>query len=327
MAHHMYENDSMLSVGATPWHKLGTTLKEPPKSGLEALELSKTNWTVSRKPMFLEDGRKVLVNAPDAGDAPKQWASIVRDDTNEILGVVGPNFREYQNHQMAALFDPMIQDKSLTIETCGSLFNGRRVWMLGKLAGPDLLIDTNDVVARYLMLAHGHDGNFAVRFGYTPIRVVCYNTMSMAVSDDRSQLMRCLHTASLDDNLKLLRDAFCKADAMFELTADQFRNLAKRGVNRTDLREYARLVVKADVDQTKWTTHERKTIGEIVGMALEGKGNHGRNWWHAYNGVTEWTSWSKGRKQANRLDSVWFGDSAAINQQALSLALEMSQSA
>jgi phage/plasmid-like protein (TIGR03299 family) len=163
MAHQIHEHDSMISVGKTPWHGLGTTLVTPPKSAAEALQLSGLAWTVAKRAMFLDDGRPVQVKTvyESARDRVSVPGAIVREDTNEILGVVGGQYLPYQNADMAEMFDPLIKDGSVAIETCGSLFNGRRVWMLARFQsehGSSMTIRDNDEVAKYLLLAHGHDG-------------------------------------------------------------------------------------------------------------------------------------------------------------------------
>lgn len=325
MAHNLFENDSMLSVGEVPWHGLGTTLQVPPATAAEALQIAKLDWTVTKKAIYLEDGTQVRITDDAAHDSKKgSYGAMVRDDTGDILGVVGPSYLPFQNAKMGELFDPLIQDGTVTIETCGSLFNGRRVWMLGRFGTEDMTIADGDVVRKYLLLAHGHDGSFAVRFGFTPIRVVCHNTLSFACKDEASRLVRCLHTSNLANNLTTLRDAMVKADEVFELTAEQFRVLVSRGVSRTDLREYARIIVEAEQSDSKWTASQRKSIGQIIGAATEGRGNNGQNWWHAYNGVTEWLTWERGRKQDSRLSESWWGTGAKKNAEALELAMQMS---
>jgi phage/plasmid-like protein (TIGR03299 family) len=314
MAAHIYSDDSMLAVGETPWHGLGVTLQEAPKTSREALRVSGLDWEVERRAMFLDNGTQVGIIDDGAHDSKKGYhAAIVRKDNGRILGVVGPHYTPLQNAAMGEMFDPLIADGSLSIETCGSLFNGRRVWMLGRFKGEDMTIAQSDTVRKYLLLAHGHDGSFAVRFGFTPIRVVCNNTLSLACGEkSKSRLVKCLHTRSLESNLQVLRDAMVTAEEAFELSAEQFRLLAARGVSRASLREYARIVVGASEDATKQTASERKAIGQIVGAAIEGRGNSGANWWHAYNGVTEWVTWERGRKQDNRLNETWFGKGGVL---------------
>jgi hypothetical protein len=196
--------------------------------------------------------------------------------------------------------------------------------MLGKLCnGSAQITGPDDTVNRYLMLSHGHDGSMAVRFGFTFIRVVCWNTLSLAHSQHSSKLVKCLHTSSLKTNLEALRKALSVGDEVFELTAEAYRKLARSGVSRASLREYARIIVGAKEDSAHWTGQQRDKIGRIVGMALEGKGNRGQTWWDAYNGATEYLTWSAGRNKHNRFNSLWFGSAANTNRDALDLALEM----
>lgn len=323
MAHNLMQNDNMLAVGAAPWHGLGVTLATPPASAREALETAGLNWTVRKAPMYLEDGRAVKVSGAVSKRNNGSPGSIVRQDTDEILGVVGPSYVPFQNSQMADIFQPLVADGTITIETAGSLFNGRRVWMLGRF-GHDTLIDNHDSVAKYMLLAHGHDGQFSVRFGFCPIRVVCWNTLSAAIASDESKLVRCLHTSGLQQNLETLRNAMQVGEETFELTAEQYRKLAQKGVNRNDLREYARLVIDADSDAGKWTRPQAEKIAAIVENATSGKGNAGSNWWHAYNGVTEFVCHQATRSAERRLSEAWWGEGKAMSAKALSIALQLS---
>lgn len=324
MAHNIRENDNMIAVGARPWHGLGTTLEVAPSTGKEALELAKLDWTVTKQPIYLSDGRQVRLADSVAKAVNGAYGAIVREDTQEMLGVVGPGYHPYQNQDMASLFDPIIQDGTVQIETCGSLFNGRRVWMLAKfLKGRQYIGDSSDTVDRYLMLAHGHDGLLAVRFGFTYIRVVCWNTLSLAVKSNQSSLLKCLHTTNLKTNLEQLRNAINASDETFELTADQYRRLVQRGVTRASLREYARVIVKADEEEKNWTKSQQDKIGKIVGAAMDGRGNHGRTWWDAYNGATEYLTWQASKTSQTRFNNLWFGSAYTTNVEALELALEM----
>lgn len=324
MAHNLMQNDSMLAVGKRPWHGLGVTLAEAPKTAQEALEIAGCAWMVDKEDLYLGNGRRVQVTGSVSAGNDGLPGAIVRRDTQEILGVVGPAYTPFQNHEMAALFEPLVASGELRIETVGSLFNGRRVWMLGKFGSNAQIDNGGDEVAKYLLLAHGHDGQFAVRFGFTPIRVVCWNTLSAATKKgDENKLIRCLHTSGLKGNLDTLRGAMVAAEQVFELTAEQFRALAQRGVNRTDLNEYARQVVDAPTEYYKRTNPQKQKIAAIVENAMHGKGNRGANWWHAYNGVTEYVSWQAGRTKDRRLSEAWFGGGADTNREALQLALQM----
>lgn len=324
MAHHIYGNDNMLAVGQAPWHGLGVTMATPPASAAEALQIAGLNWEVKKEPLYTGDGTRVVIAGPANTKKNGEYGVIRRQDNQDMLGVVGPGYVPLQNADMGELFQPLIADGSVSIETCGSLFNGRRVWMLARF-GQNEVIEAGDEIAKYLLLAHGHDGTFAVRFGFTPIRVVCYNTLSAASQSEESRLMRCLHTSGLADNLTVLRNAMQLGEQVFSLTAEQYRKLQRTGCNHSDLREYARIVIEAAEDSKEWTAADAKKIAAIVENAKFGRGNSGAlNWWSAYNGVTEFICHQAGRKQDNRLDSAWFGDGKAVSSRALSQAITMS---
>jgi phage/plasmid-like protein (TIGR03299 family) len=307
--------DTMMWTGKTPWHGLGKELATPPASGREALVAAGLDWDVELKDLRLTESNTAVTHK-----------AVVRADRNEVLGVVGPGYRPYQNSQMAKLYDPLIQDGTVSIETAGSLQDGKRVWMLGRLKGDMDITGTGDIVRKYLMLAHGHDGSLAVRFGFTPIRVVCANTLSAAIGDDKSTLIKCLHTTNLDNNLKTLRNAMVAADETFELTAEEYRKLAARGVSRVELKEYCRIIHEIDkeTDANPWTSQQRAKVRETQASAVEGTGNDGRTWWAAYNGATEWLCHQHGRNQETRLNNAWLGGGPAWNAKALELALQMS---
>ncbi len=323
MAHNILANDHMMAVGTAPWHGLGTTLQEAPATAQEALRVAKLDWTVRKAPMFLEDATPVKVSGAVSCRNNGLPGAMIRQDTGEILGVVGPSYVPFQNSDMAEIFQPLVAEGVIRIETAGSLFNGRRVWMLGQF-GADTVIDRNDTVKKYMLLAHGHDGQFSVRFGFCPIRVVCWNTLTAAVGSNESKLVRCLHTSGLQQNLQTLRDAMQVGEETFELTAEQYRQLAARGVNQTDLREYARVVIDADAESSKWTRPQAEKIAAIIENAKSGRGNTGSNWWHAYNGVTEFICHQSSRKADRRLSEAWWGEGKNLSHKALGIALQMS---
>lgn len=130
MAHEILENDQMFSVGITPWHGLGNVLDNPP-SIEEALQKANLNWTVSTLPLFCELPVPPVSVGRFTRKAPRMYEvthrAVHRDDTHEILGVVGPNWTPLQNIDAFGVFTPLVEDKSLLLESAGSLKNGRRV--------------------------------------------------------------------------------------------------------------------------------------------------------------------------------------------------------
>jgi phage/plasmid-like protein (TIGR03299 family) len=315
------EIESFLGVGEPPWHDLGITLDNPPSIG-EAIKLAGLDWTVTTEEIFLANGQKV----PDA-------RATVRTSDGSVLGVVGPRFRPLQNADAFRFFDPIISAGDATIETAGALKKGRRVWILAKIAGDPIEIVRNDPVQAYLLLAHAHDGTLAVHVGFTPIRVVCQNTLSASLSHEDSHLIRVRHTAKVEETLNEVREIMNVSRRVFEATSEQYKLLASRDINTEDLEKYVRLVVLGKIEVVDLSEEEeekgRRVVDKILPLFDGGTGNDlpgvAGTWWAAYNAVTEFTSHIRGRSQDTRVDSLWFGPSKTMSQNALSLALEMSE--
>jgi hypothetical protein len=160
--------------------------------------------------------------------------------------------------------------------------------------------------------------------------------MAMAHGDKASKLLRVRHTNKTVDTLTIIRDTMKVLNAEFEATTDQFKLLAKLQVKASDLKEYIRLVFKPQVVQTIESMgieaedadgRADKLYNKILPLFEKGRGNDlpgvAGTMWGAYNAITEFTTWERGRNMDNRLDSLWFGDSANVNQRALQVAAKM----
>jgi phage/plasmid-like protein (TIGR03299 family) len=197
--------------------------------------------------------------------------------------------------------------------------------VLAKLNRDPLVVAAGDEVEKFILLSHGHDGSLAVRVGFTPIRVVCANTLALSHGHAASKLIRCKHTKDLHQNLENIREVMNLANQEFEATAEQYRLLARKSINQADLKKYVQRVLKVDGDEA--STRTKNTVEEIIGLCESGRGNTlpsvSGTYWTAYNGVTEWLSYQRGRSASNRVDSLWFGPSAETNKVALDTALAM----
>lgn len=332
MSHELEIQDGqakMFYVGETPWHGLGVKLNQPPTVE-EAIITAGLDWSVNLRPIYCqpsEDGFEQL-----------KWNATVRSDNHKVLGVVGPTYKPLQNKEAFTWFNPFVESGMVTLETAGSLREGKRVWILAKVAGDPIEVVKGDTVERFVLLSNGHDGTMAIRCGFTPIRTVCANTLATAHGDKASKLLRVRHTDKAKSTLEIIRDTMKVVNAEFEATAEQFKTLAKRQVNATDLKEYVRLVFKPQVIQTieeanipvsdkEKDGRADKLLNKIIPLFETGRGNDlpgvAGTLWGAYNSVSEFVTWERGRSQDNRLESLWFGDSAGVNQRALQMAMKM----
>lgn len=157
--------ETMFSVREVPWHGLGTVLDNPLTSK-EAIVAAGLDWNVVKKDVFV-DG----VKAPG-------YVANVRDSDNSILGLVSNRYTIVQNSEAFEFTDSLV-DEGLTYETAGSLRNGKQIWLLGKLPKDSIL---GEDLEPYVCFTNTHDGTGAVRVCMTPVRVVCNNTLNLALS-------------------------------------------------------------------------------------------------------------------------------------------------
>lgn len=175
MAHMIMETDQMFSVREKPWHYEMTKdhvrlIQEAPNSE-EAIVAADLNWNVISTPVYQENG--LLIPG---------YKANVRDKDNSVLGIVSGRYRIVQNKEAFSFTDALIGETEfgeVRYETAGSLCNGKKVWLLAKMPTRKIL---DDDVEPYICFANSFDGSGAVQVCATPIRVVCANTMNLALN-------------------------------------------------------------------------------------------------------------------------------------------------
>lgn len=321
MSHEILAKDSMFSVKEVPWHALGVVLPAAPTVE-EAIIAAKLNWEVGTKPLFT------------AEKLPVPALATYRKDDGAILGVVGTSYKPLQNIEAFKFFQPFLDTREASFETAGSLKNGQRVWVLAKINREDSVIvsKSDDRVSKYVLLSNSHDGTLAVRVGFTPVRVVCNNTLTMAHDGKASQLIRIKHTGNIVENLEKVREIMDVANSQFEATAEQYRFLASKEINAKDLEKFVKIIFATKKQKEEATSIEEMTsgarvMGDIKNLFETGMGNDlpgvKGTYWAAYNAITEYVQYNRGNDTASRLDSLWFGTGNTINKKALETALIM----
>jgi phage/plasmid-like protein (TIGR03299 family) len=305
--------EKMMFVGATPWHGLGNQLDEAPSIG-EAITAAGLDWEVGLKDLQTVDG--VLVS----------HRATYRKTDGSILGVVGPRYIPLQNQDAFDWFQPFLDAGECNLHTAGSLHSGQKVWVLAQLNRDNSEIVKGDEVCKFILLSNSHDGTTAIRVGYTPIRVVCVNTLAAAHHNKASKLIRIRHTRSSKNNLDNVRDIMDNINAEFEATADQFRFLASKSFHQNDVRLYVKTVLGIEgTPDGDIKTRTRNIMDEILAL-IEGPKQSAAGvrgtYWAAYNGYNEYLNYNKGRTTDNRLDSLWFGQNANDNLKALNVAMK-----
>lgn len=315
MAH---EVETMMYAGETPWHGLGTKLEGQSLTDIgQVLKAAGLDWQVEKVKM---------VTADTGQHIPNKHATRRMSD-GSILGVVGDRYTVLQNHEAMGWFDPWLQGGQAVMETAGALGEGSRVFMLAKLNLKPIEIAPDDAVEKYILLSHSHDGSLSLRVGFTPIRVVCNNTLALAHKDHASSLIRIKHSRSIHENLNNIQEVMNLADQQFEATAVQYRRLQQTSVNRNDIAKYLKQVMAVGKDESVTSGKMANILTDIWGFIEGGKGNDRPGVrgtaWGMYNGMNEWLNYGRGSSSETRLSSLWYGPNAKLNDKALACALEM----
>ena len=185
MAHNI---GKMFYFGEIPWHGLGTKL-EKPATIEEAISAGGLDWTVSMQPLVL---------AGEHQSAVPQRQAIVRDDVlpgqpGRVLGAVHPNFKVLQNRDGAALFDSLFGKGASVYHTGGFLKKGEVVWLMAKLP-KSIVLPGEDKLDTYLLFSNSHDGTLPIDIRLTTVRVVCNNTLTLALrKKDQAHVFRREH--------------------------------------------------------------------------------------------------------------------------------------
>jgi phage/plasmid-like protein (TIGR03299 family) len=328
MSHEITDKDSMLSVNETPWHKLGVVLENAP-SAADAIKIAGLDWTVGLKDLYTIEGQKV----------PNKATYNVAN--NNLLGVVGPNYVPLQNADAFNWFNPFIQEGLATIECAGSLKGQKIVWILCKISGEPIQVQEGDTVSKYILLSNSHDSTHAVKVGYTPIRVVCNNTLSMAHSKGTSTLLSIRHTKSLNLTLTKVREMMDVINREFTATEEQYRQLAQTNLDPVEISQYIKVTLDLVDKDNNLSTRASNILTEVTNLVFTGKGNCGRTAWDAYNGITEYLTFNKStrlrdtdnisesgksvRRDSSLLYSNNLGTNKLINVRALNNALALSR--
>src|ERR1017187_10148426 len=312
---------AMMYVGEVPWHHLGTKLDQP-ATAHEAITAAGLNYLVELKPLKTNDGN----------DVPSRKATV-RSDTNQVLGVVGNSYLPVQNFQAFGFLDAVVADGGLRYHTAGALGRGEKIWMLAKLPGQIQVKNSADIVDKFLLLSNAHDGSAALRVYFTPIRVVCQNTLSLAESRSQGQGVSILHKGDLQAKIKEAQQVLGFATRFYDDAEERINRLASYYPSQAQLSAYFKEIYP-DPEEDKDKTRAVNIRQELQRLFEDGIGHDvpeiKRSGWVAFNAVTEFVDHVRPGRGTNdaerasrRLDSIWFGSGARLKQKAWNLALEM----
>lgn len=203
--------ESMFYVRQAPWHGLGVRVEEAPSSQ-DALRLSGLDWQVVQQAITTTEG------VPIPG-----YKANLRDTDHQVLGVVTDRYRVVQNAEAFAFTDGLLGE-GVRYETAGSLQNGRKIWLLAKL--PDKYIIEGDQIDPYLVFSNSHDGSGSIKVAMTPIRVVCQNTLNLALSSAK-RVWSTIHVGDLAGKMTEAHNTLLLAEKYMGQLGLEFSRLSK----------------------------------------------------------------------------------------------------
>jgi len=313
--------NSMAYAGAVPWHGFGTKLTKRMTSE-QALSAGGLDWEVKLTDVraVKEDGKEIEC---------EENRAVVRLDNDSVLGVVGTSYVPLQNKEAFGFFDTAITERKAIFETVGALGRGERVWMLAKVEGSDFSVLPDDAIQPYLLLSHSHDGSSCVRAKFTPIRVVCQNTLRVALAKSSDEI-KIRHTGDVAGKIRSAGDILRVAGAMIDETKPIFIKMAQKQVTSKVAELYIRKSLQPSFSESKEASARLDTMVDSVADLMENgrgsdiKGVRGTAW-GAYNAITEFIDHKRKVRggEDNRIGSIWFGQGSSVKQRAFVLGARL----
>ncbi|NCC34325.1 MAG: DUF932 domain-containing protein [Chloroflexia bacterium] len=328
-------NMAYTRIGGTPWHGLGSALEEG-ASMEEWAEAAGFNWEILKHNVqYTVDGELLTM--------PERFV-LYRSDTKAPLSIMSGRYREVQPAQVLDFFADVCESQRWTMETAGMLKGGAQYWALAK-AGLDAFIGGDDKHELYMLLATSADGSLATSAQATDVRVVCNNTLSMALSSTKGTRIKIYHNALFDAKQVKKDLGMVDFDASWDAFVTQMQAFQQAEVDEAEARAFFSQLLRPEGERAKERgQHEAGSFEDLLSAPIGGGYTKVKvertprgledllNSYHnapgaepgtAYgliNGVTHWLDHVRGRDQGRRLSSAWFGQGARIKAQAMTQA-------
>jgi phage/plasmid-like protein (TIGR03299 family) len=325
MAHNLEIKDgkaSFVAKGEKAWHGLGTYVNEAMTSE-QVVELANLNYEVAKTPIYInppiqEGEDESLVEIPEI-------YATYRLDNKAPLGLVSDRYEIVQNKDAFLFFDPIIDRGEAIYQTAGVLGRGERVFITAKL--PEDILVAGEKVEQYLLITNGHDGKNAVRVGFTPIRVVCNNTLTAALSNLKNSYT-IFHFNNPQERLKEAHKVMGLASSYMNEVASIFDNMANTKISDEQLKAFIEdiFVNREYVEKKdKVSTRAKNLVDKIYTFAkyhpTQITPSTNGTIYGAYNAVSGYFGHIKDYKSlSQRMESMSFGYASNKTNQAFTLA-------
>ena len=321
MAHNIEIIDGKAQMawsGETPWHGLGTRVPSDltPDQMLEAAGL---NWTV----------RKIKAYAFDEENNDAMYdishSALIRSSDGKMLDVVSDDWNPVQNQEAFDFFDEYVRAGDMKMHTAGSLKGGQIVWGLAKIKDSFELFK-GDQIDNYLLFSNFHKYGYSTDVRMTCVRCVCWNTLSLALSNNVERMAKISHRKVFDASI--VKETLGIATDKLEKYKEMAAFLGSKKAKNEDIVEYFKRIFPSSSSDK-----ETKELSKNASIALDilhtqpGANFAEGSWWQPYNSVTFMTDHVLGRSADTRLTSAWYGQNKTLKTKALEVAIEMAEAA
>jgi len=294
-----HEVETMAYAGELPWHGLGTEVSND-LTPIQMMQKAGVDWEVEQQKIVTETGIEI-----------NDKVALVRTSDNTLLDVTGKDWKPVQNEEAFTFFSEFVAAGDMEMHTAGSLKEGRNVWALAKVK-ESFDVFGEDRVDSYLLFSNPHQYGKAVDVRFTPIRVVCHNTLTFSLQNASKNSVKVGHRTAFDadtvkETLGLASEKFAKYKEMAQF-------LGSRKVTAESLIQYYNDVFPTTSRKEEKTPvvvyDDMSKAAKMCYDALEvqpGAEFAAGTWWQAFNSVTYYTDHLQGRNSENRLHNQWFG--------------------
>lgn len=310
-----HEIETMAYSNAEPWHGLG--FRVPAGSSVKAmLKAAKLNWTVERREMMFE------ARADEDLETVPGFAALVRNSDNKVLDVVGSAYRPVQNEEAFSFFKEFVESGGATMETAGSLRGGKYVWGLASL-NQSFTLRNNDKINGYLLVGSPHEQGRSLIIKFTTIRVVCNNTLTLALRKGGRE-WRMSHRLEFNDaSMAAAKEALGIAhDQMGEFEKNA-RKLQKLKVTDKDAIGLFTGLFDPSSDEAPALDDALPRVRILMDVYKNAPGADSGNGFGVLNAVTYWADHIASRSADKRLSNAWLGRTAVKKEQMLNTLLDM----
>lgn len=293
---------SLFDANVPVYNELGVNISEAADSKT-AMQLAGLDWEINQRPIQVCGGRKV----------PDVWANV-RSDTDDVMGLVTKRYKPVQNAEAFAFTDELLGN-GVHYETAGCIKDGKRVWMLAKVESHNDYKLADDECVPYLLFTNNHDGKGAVRVCLTITRVLCQNTLNLAIKN-AARTWTTRHCGDIEAKMEEARHTLQLTERYLGMMAQTADELTQVAIAPNFIEDFAKALFPTDTNASQRKNDNNVAAQTLLKNIYESKDDvqkYKGTAWGAYLALTDYTSHAReGRKtetsQENRFLSLFDGD-------------------